>query len=153
MTGMESVSLPIASNGKRITAFVIDDLVINFFLMIIFSSQLTSLMSGITEVNEEAIMMINQFIMENLSIVLAVKVLYHTVLIWQSGMTLGKYIVRIKAVDMHSGERLSFVQAFWRASVRLVSEMLFYIGFMFAFFSPLHQTLHDKLSNSVVIDV
>jgi len=153
MTGMESVSLPIASNGKRITAFVIDDLVINFFLMSIFSSQLTSLMSGITEVNEEAIMMINQFIMENLSIVLAVKVLYHTVLIWQSGMTLGKYIVRIKAVDMHSGERLSFVQAFWRASVRLVSEMLFYIGFMFAFFSPLHQTLHDKLSNSVVIDV
>jgi uncharacterized RDD family membrane protein YckC len=153
MTGMESVSLPIASNGKRITAFVIDDLVINFFLMIIFSSQLTSLMSGITEVNEEAIMMINQFIMENLSIVLAVKVLYHTVLIWQSGMTLGKYIVRIKAVDMHSGERLSFVQAFWRASVRLVSEMLFYIGFMFAFFSPLHQTLHDKLSNSVVINV
>jgi uncharacterized RDD family membrane protein YckC len=153
MTGMESVSLPIASNGKRITAFVIDDLVINFFLMIIFSSQLTSLMSGITEVNEEAIMMINQFIMENLSIVLAVKILYHTVLIWQSGMTLGKYIVRIKAVDMHSGERLSFVQAFWRASVRLVSEMLFYIGFMFAFFSPLHQTLHDKLSNSVVIDV
>ena len=150
---MESVSLPIASNGKRITAFVIDDLVINFFLMIIFSSQLTALMSGITEVNEEAVMMINQFIMENLPIVLAVKVLYHTVLIWQSGMTLGKYIVRIKAVDMYSGQRLSFVQAFWRASVRLVSEMLFYIGFMFAFFSPLHQTLHDKLSNSVVINV
>jgi uncharacterized RDD family membrane protein YckC len=150
---METVSLPIASNAKRVTSFVIDDLVINFFLMIIFSSQLTALMSGITEVNEEAIMMINQFIMENLPIVLAVKVLYHTVLIWQSGMTLGKYIVRIKAVDMYSGQRLSFVQAFWRASVRLISEMLFYIGFMFAFFSPLHQTLHDKLSNSVVIDV
>ena len=150
---METVSLPIASNAKRVTSFVIDDLVINFFLMIIFSSQLTALMSGITEVNEEAIMMINQFIMENLPIVLAVKVLYHTVLIWQSGMTLGKYIVRIKAVDMYSGQRLSFVQAFWRATVRLISEMLFYIGFMFAFFSPLHQTLHDKLSNSVVIDV
>jgi uncharacterized RDD family membrane protein YckC len=150
--GMETVSLPIASNARRVTSFVIDDLVINFFLMIIFSSQLTALMSGITEVNEEAIMMINQFIMENLPIVLAVKVLYHTVLIWQSGMTLGKYIVRIKAVDMYNGQRLSFVQAFWRASVRLISEMLFYIGFVFAFFSPLHQTLHDKLSNSVVID-
>jgi uncharacterized RDD family membrane protein YckC len=150
--GMETVSLPIASNARRVTSCVIDDLVINFFLMIIFSSQLPALMSGITEVNEEAIMMINQFIMENLPIVLAVKVLYHTVLIWQSGMTLGKYIVRIKAVDMYNGQRLSFVQAFWRASVRLISEMLFYIGFVFAFFSPLHQTLHDKLSNSVVID-
>jgi uncharacterized RDD family membrane protein YckC len=150
---MENVSLPIAGNTKRVTAFVIDDIVINIFLMIIFSSQLTALMSGITEVNTEAIMMINQFIMENLPIVIAVKVLYHTVLIWQSGMTFGKYIVRIKTVNMYSGERLSFIQAFWRASVRLVSEMLFYIGFVFAFFSSLHQTLHDKLSNSVVIDV
>jgi uncharacterized RDD family membrane protein YckC len=153
MKAMETVSLPIAGNGKRVTSFVIDDLVINLFLMIIFSSQLTAMMSGIKEINESSIMMINQFIMENLPIVLAVKVLYHTVLIWQSGMTLGKYIVRIKAVDMYSGQRLSFVQAFWRASVRLVSEMLFYIGFLFAFFSPLHQTLHDKISNCVVIDV
>jgi uncharacterized RDD family membrane protein YckC len=79
-------------------------------------------------------------------------VLYHTVLIWQSGMTVGKYVVRIKAVDMHSGEKLSFFQAFWRASVRILSEAFFYVGFLFAFFSPLHQTLHDKLSNCVVID-
>ena len=65
----------------------------------------------------------------------------------------GKYIMKIKAVDMNSGMRLSFAQAFWRASVRLISEMFFYVGFLFAFFSPLHQTLHDKLSNCVVINV
>jgi len=150
---MNETSLPIASNGKRIWSFVIDDMVINLFLMIIFSSQITALMSGVTEVNEESVSLVNQFIMDNIAIVLAIKVLYHTLLIWQSGMTLGKYIMKIKAVDMLSGERLSFTQAFWRASVRLISEMFFYIGFLFAFFSPLHQTLHDKLSNCVVIDV
>jgi len=150
---MNEISLPIASNGKRIWSFMIDDMVINLFLMIIFSSQITALMSGVTEVNEESVALVNQFIMDNIAIVLAIKVLYHTLLIWQSGMTLGKYIMKIKAVDMNSGMRLSFAQAFWRASVRLISEMFFYVGFLFAFFSPLHQTLHDKLSNCVVINV
>jgi len=150
---MNEISLPIAPNSKRIWSFVIDDMVVNFFLMIIFSSQITALMSGVTEVNEASIVMVNQFILDNIIIVFAIKVLYHTLLIWQSGMTLGKYIMKIKAVDMFTGERLSFLQALWRASVRLISEIFFYIGFLFAFFTPLHQTLHDKLSNCVVIDV
>ena len=150
---MDTFSLPISANTKRIGSFVIDDMVVNLFLMIIFSSQLTELMSGIHEINEASIMLMNQFIVDNIAIVFAVKVLYHTVLVWQSGMTLGKYFLKIKVVDRNSGQLPSFVQAFWRASVRLISEMFFYIGFVFAFFSPLHQTLHDKLSNCVVIDV
>jgi len=150
---MDERSLAIASNGKRLWSFAIDDMVINIFLMIIFSSQITALMSGMTEVNEASVALVNQFIFDNIAIVLAIKVLYHTLLIWQSGMTLGKYIMKIKVVDFRTGGGLSFTQAFWRASVRLISEMFFYVGFLFAFFSPLHQTLHDKLSNAVVIDV
>jgi len=149
---MNENRLPIASNGRRLWSFVIDDMVVNLFLMIIFSSQMTALMSGITEVNEASVALVNQFIMDNIEIVFAVKVLYHTLLIWQSGMTLGKYIMKLRAVDLGSGMRLTFTQAFWRASVRLISEMFFYAGFLFAFFSPLHQTLHDKLSNCVVVD-
>jgi len=147
---MNETPLQVASNIKRIWSFIIDDMVINLLLLIIFSSQLTALMSGITEVNEDSVMMINQFIMDNIAIVLAIKVLYHTILVWQSGMTVGKYLLKIRVVEINSGMRPSFTQAFWRASVRLISEMFFYIGFVFAFFSPLHQTLHDKLSNCVV---
>jgi len=150
---MNELSLPIASNSRRVWSFVIDDMVVNLFLMVIFSSQLTELMSGMTEVNEDSIMLVNQFISDNIAIVLAIKVLYHTLLIWQSGMTPGKYMMKIKAVDAESGNGLVFTQAFWRASVRLISEMFFYLGFLFAFFSPLHQTLHDKLSNTVVVYV
>jgi uncharacterized RDD family membrane protein YckC len=150
---MEAHSLPIASNSKRIGSFIIDDLVINIFLMIIFYEPMSSLLSGITEIDETSVMAVNQFILDNIMIVFAVKVLYHTVLIWQSGMTLGKYVMKIKTVDYATGNLPSFQQAFWRASVRLISEMFFYLGFLFAFFSPLHQTLHDKLSNCVVIDV
>ena len=145
-------TLPIASIGKRTGAFVIDDLVINMLLLIIFYEPVTALLQGITEVNEEAILMVNQFIVANIAVVFMVKVLYHTVLIWQSGMTLGKYVMKIKTVDMLTGQKPSFTQALWRASLRLVSEMFFYFGFIFAFFSPQRQTLHDKLSNCVVID-
>jgi uncharacterized RDD family membrane protein YckC len=149
---METSTLPVASNGKRIWSFLIDDMVVNLFLMIIFSSQISALLEGISEVNTDAVMLVNQFIMENIAIVFAVKVLYHTVLIWQNGMTLGKYIMKIKTVDLATGRPPALTQALWRASVRLLSEMFFYVGFAFAFFSPLHQTLHDKLSNCVVID-
>ncbi len=150
---MEETTLPIASNAKRVASFVIDDVVVNLFLMIIFSSQIADLMSKVKVVDETAILMINQFIVDNILIIFAIKVLYHGILIWQTGMTVGKYLLKIKTVDLGSGRLPSLTQAFWRASVRLVSEMFFYLGFVFAFFSPLHQTLHDKLSNCVVIDV
>jgi uncharacterized RDD family membrane protein YckC len=149
---MEAASFSVASNGRRIWSFMIDDMVVNFFLMIIFYEPVSKLMSGITEVNEASVMVLNQFILDNIGVVLAVKVLYHAVLVWQSGMTLGKYLMKIKVLDLATGMPPGFIQAFWRASVRLVSEMFFYVGFLFAFFSSLHQTLHDKLSNCVVAD-
>jgi len=96
--------------------------------------------------------MMNSFIAENIMIVLGIKLLYHTILIWQNGMTIGKYVAKIRTISLNSGERPSFQQAFLRASVRLLSESIFYIGFLIAFFLPMRQTLHDKLSNCVVID-
>ncbi len=149
----ESRSIPIASMQKRITAFVIDDLIISMFFMIIFYDQISNLFSNITEIDQATLEQMNMFIAENILIVFAIKVLYHTVLIWQNGMTIGKYVVKIKVIDLNSEQRPSFQQAFLRASVRLISEALLYVGFIMAFFTPLRQTLHDKFSNCVVIDV
>ena len=148
--------LPIASMQKRITSFVIDDIVISLFFMIIFYDQIMGLLSSTSETGEVpqvSIEMMNSFIAENIVIVLSIKVLYHTVLIWQNGMTIGKYMTKIKVISLNNGYCPSFQQAFLRASIRLLSESIFYIGFILAFFLPMRQTLHDKLSNCVVIDV
>jgi uncharacterized RDD family membrane protein YckC len=145
-------SIAVASMQKRISAFVLDDLIITVFFMIIFYDQINELFVNVTEIDQRSIEQVNMFISENILIVLAIKVLYHTILIWQNGMTIGKYIVKIKVIDLNSEYRPSFQQAFLRASMRLISEALFYIGFIMAFFTPLKQTLHDKLSNCVVID-
>jgi len=148
----DSLSLPIASIQKRITSFVIDDLVITLFFVIIFYDQFSAVLSNITVVDEAALETVNAFIAQNLLVVLSIKIIYHTVLVWQNGMTLGKYLMKIKVIDLETGNTPSLQKAFLRASVRIPSEVLFYLGFLMAFFVPLRQTLHDKLSNCVVVN-
>ncbi len=148
----DSLSLPIASIQKRITSFVIDDMVITLFFIIIFYDQFSAVFSNITVVDEAALETINTFIAQNLLVVFSIKLIYHTVLVWQSGMTLGKYLTKIKVVELETGNTPSFQKAFLRAAVRIPSEVLFYLGFLMAFFVPLRQTLHDKLSNCVVVN-
>jgi uncharacterized RDD family membrane protein YckC len=148
----EPLSESIASNQKRITAFVIDDIVISVFFFIIFYDQFAEVFSNITVVDEAAVASINTFLAQNLLVVLGIKLIYHTVFVWQNGMTLGKYLMKIKVIDMDTGNIPDFSKAFLRASVRIPSEVLFYLGFLMAFFVPLKQTLHDKLSNCVVVN-
>jgi len=153
----ESTSLPIASVQKRISAFVIDDIIVALFFLIIFYDQLlviASHASGIMSAEEMTLIQaqLRQFSVDNLLVMLGVKVLYHTVPVWQNGITLGKYIMKIRVVDLKRGVSPSLMQAFLRALLRIGSEVFFYLGFIIAFMMPFKQTFHDKLSNCVVID-
>ena len=153
----EPISLPIASAQKRISAFVIDDLTIALFFLIIFYDQLLAIAShtsGMMSAEEIALIQaqLRQFSVDNLLVMLSIKVLYHTVPVWQNGMTLGKYIMKIRVIDLKMGDRPSLIQAFLRALLRIGSEIFFYLGFIMAFMMPLRQTFHDKLSNCVVVD-
>ena len=67
-------------------------------------------------------------------------------------MTLGKYATKMRVVSQDYGEIPSFNSSLLRAVGRIVSETLFYIGLLMAFFNPMVQTFHDRLSKSVVID-
>ncbi len=148
----EPLSLEIASNQRRITAFVIDDFVISMFFIIIFYDQFSVVFSNITVVDEAALQSINTFIAQNVLVVFLIKLIYHTVFVWQNGMTLGKYVMKIKVIDLQTGQTPDLQKALLRGSLRIASEVLFYIGFMLAFFMPMKQTLHDKLSGCVVVD-
>jgi len=153
----EETSLAIASNQKRVGAFVIDDMVIAGLILIIFYGQLAEIVSHLPSVvTTESIEVfkneMNQFSVNNLIFILLLKVLYHTFFVWQNGMTLGKYFMKIRVVNMHTQRNLTLAKALLRAMLRIVSEVFFYLGFLLAFFLPLKQTLHDKLSESVVIN-
>ena len=151
--------LPIASMQKRVSSFVLDDIIVAVLLFIIFYDQIIALVAAVpTVLTPEAIetfqYQMKVFNSENLLLILSFKVIYHTFLIWQNnGMTLGKYMMKIKTVDVDNAQNLSFVKALLRAVLRIVSELVLYVGFLVAFFLPLRQTFHDKLARSVVVDV
>ena len=154
----DSTSYPIASTQKRISAFVIDDIVIALLLLAIFYNQLLEIGSHLpTVITPESIEVfkneMNQFAVNNLLLIIALKIMYHTFFVWQNGMTLGKYFMKIKVVELGTSQHPIFAKALLRALLRIVSEVLFYLGFLLAFFLPLKQTLHDKLSGCVVVDV
>ncbi len=123
-----------------------------YFLSLFFTISFPIVFSDITVVDESALESVNAFVAQNLLVILSIKLIYHTFFVWQNGMTLGKYLMKVKVIDLETENTPSLQKAFLRASVRIPSEALFYLGFLMAFFLPLRQTLHDKLSNCVVVD-
>lgn len=131
-----------ASLGRRAAAFVIDDFVVSFLFIAIFYDQISSLNSKELMVN---------FIVQNTWVLLLLKLIYHTFFIGYNGMTVGKYIVKIRAIDETTGGKLSWSKAFIRALVRTIGESFFYFTFIVAIFDKKVQTLHDKVVKCVVV--
>jgi uncharacterized RDD family membrane protein YckC len=127
---------------RRVLSFVVDDIVVSLLFVAIFYERIATLREP------EAI---QSFLQLNLWVLILLKILYHTFFIGYNGMTLGKYLAKIRAVSQESGELLGYPMAFLRAVVRIPDEMFFYLGFLPAFFSPWRQTLHDRVSGCVVV--
>jgi len=154
---MAEDTFSIASTQKRISSFVIDDIVILVLLIAIFYEPLIMIASHLpTVLTPESVeafkQEMEQFNLDNVFLIVALKILYHTLFIWQNGMTLGKYMMKIKVIELDTERKPTFLKSLARASLRIVSEAFLYLGFILAFFLPLKQTLHDKLSGCVVVD-
>ena len=134
----------IATTRKRVIAFFIDDIVVSLFLIVIFFNQL----SAIKDPSGYA-----PFLQENILAFMLLRIIYQTFFVWQTGMTLGKIVTQIRVVDIDTIKPPSFTMALLRSGFRIVSESIFYIGYIMAYFNPLVQTLHDKMARTIVVDV
>jgi len=140
-----SENYDIAPISKRITSFIIDDFVVGFYFILIFLDEISS-------INSQELL--QAFVENNVWILIIIKIAYHAILIGYNGMTLGKYLTKTKTVMINTGEHPDYFTAFLRSTLRFFDEaLLFYFGFMLAFFSSLRQTLHDGLTKTVVINV
>ena len=149
----------IASIGRRTWAAFIDSLVVSLFVLILFYDRLmalANLAAGATtpEKQEVFLQAFQGFQHQTLPYIFTLYVLYHTLLIWQSGATLGKYLAHIRVVRADDGGSVPFGSALARGMMRTVGEMfVFYLTFLPAFFTPLRQTLHDRLAGTLVVNV
>ena len=141
---LHSEGLNLASINKRAIAFTIDEILISVLFAVIFWDKLSSI--------KEAEVMI-KYSQSLFVYIMAVKVIYQSVFVYMYGATLGKLAMKIRVVETTYLGLPSIQESIIRAVMRVLSEMLFYFGFIVAFFSPLRLTWQDRISKTLVVDV
>lgn len=136
--------LELASKNSRIKAFVIDDLAITFVVMLILWDKIAVSGGDFTTI----LLLINSAFIQ----VVILKFIYQTFFIWYYGATLGKFVAKIRVIDFNTFGRVSFTSAVLRSMGRILSEMLFYIGFVIALYNESKQTFHDKIGKTLVVN-
>lgn len=65
--------------------------------------------------------------------------------------TFGKQLLEIKVTDM-DGNRISFWRATLRYFAKILSGMIFYLGYLMIGFTEKKQGLHDMIAGTLVIN-
>lgn len=136
--------MSLAPIKKRAAAFFIDEMLLSLLLIIALSDSFFE-----AKTVEEMIILTNTFVLEYM----AMKIFYQAFFVMQYGATLGKLIIKIRVVEVKTLQTPNVIVALNRAIVRVVSEMLFYLGFLWGAMDPARQTWHDKSAKTLVVNV
>lgn len=141
---LDREELFLSSKQKRIAAYVLDELILSvLWLSVIWDS-----FSGLESI-EDKVLLINSYILE----FMVLKIIYHTFFVMQYAASPGKIIMKIRIIELTTASSPSFMTSLNRASVRVLSELFLYAGFVWGLLDPAHQTWHDKTAKTVVVDV
>jgi uncharacterized RDD family membrane protein YckC len=147
----------------RFLAYIIDDIIISFVNFIILIPMWAFLgfsifrLSELSFFNDEiplgAIASLFGLIFFTALISIVVTWLYFALMESSSKQgTLGKMALGIKVTDM-DGNRISFLRATGRYFGKILSGMIFMIGYIMAGLTPKKQALHDMLASCLVMKV
>lgn len=135
--------LELSPISKRAIAFLIDKLILAFIVFAAMGDRFDGKdVEGIIIAMNEALLFTT-----------VVEVSYQTLFTKLYGGSIGKILLKIKVVGYDSFGDIGWYASFLRATVRFLSETLFYAGFMWALFVPSRQGWHDLASKTLVIDV
>lgn len=140
---LDREQLVLASKQKRIGAYLIDEIILSVLLLIIIWDSFHAL-----ESTEAQIVLINSLVIE----FMAIKIIYHTFFTYQYGASPGKIVMKIRVLELSSVASPSLLASLNRAFFRGISEMLFFLGFLWGLLDPQSQTWHDKTARTVVVD-
>ena len=135
--------LTLAPIGKRMSAFAIDELLLSVLLLVVLWDGFAKAQSV-----EEIIVLTNSFVFEYM----VMKIAYQTFFVMQYGATLGKIAMKIYVIELKTLDYPSFIASFNRAVFRVISEMLFYLGFIWGMMDPFKRTWHDRTARTLVVN-
>lgn len=140
----ERENITLATFPKRLFAYIIDEVLVSFLFVMIYINSIET-----TQSVEDTINMINGLVVY----IMILKVIYQTFFIMMYGATIGKIFMKIKVVSINDLENPSLLYSLSRASVRILSESAFYLGFLWALMNPKRETWHDKAGQTLVVNV
>lgn len=135
--------LELSSIRQRAAAFGIDELLLSVIMIIILWDAM-----GKAQNMESMIAVTNSFLLEYM----AIKIIYQTFFTMQYGATLGKIIMKIRVIELSTLSNPTFLSAFNRSVFRVVSEIIFYLGFVWAMLDPYRRSWHDRTGRTLVIN-
>lgn len=140
---LDRENLSITPMKRRIMAYFVDEILLSVLFMIVYFDDVANAKNY-----EQMIALISSLTLEFVFL----KLIYQTFFIWYYGASIGKIAFKMICIDTALFAKPTFKMALLRSSVRIFSESLFYLGFIWAFGNVLKQTWHDKLAKTVVID-
>ena len=136
-------NLHLASIKKRSMAFFIDEMLLSFILIFALWDSFVNATS-----TESIIALTNSFVLEYMMM----KIIYQAFFVMQYGATLGKLAVKIRVIEIQTLENPNVLVSLNRAIFRVISEMLFYLGFLWGILNPSRQTWHDLTAKTLVVN-
>ncbi len=143
-TLLDREELTLATINRRSWALFIDETLLSFLLIFALWDSFMGATSA-----EELILVVNQFTLEYIGM----KILYQAFFTMKYGATLGKIAMKIRVIDIATLDNPNVLVSLNRAIFRIISEMLFYLGFLWAVFDPFKQAWHDKTARTLVVNV
>lgn len=136
--------MTLAPNKKRAAAFFIDEILLSFLLLIALWESFSQAQN-----TEEIINLTNSFVLEYM----AVKIIYQAFFVMQYGASIGKIIMKIRVIEVKTLDNPNVIASLNRAIFRVLSEMFFYLGFLWGMLDPSRQAWHDKTAKTLVVNV
>ncbi|MDR1008082.1 MAG: RDD family protein [Campylobacteraceae bacterium] len=141
----ESENITLSPLYKRAVAYIIDEVIITFFIFFAFNDALKTIDAG--NFNEVSTLMyyLTPYI-------ILMKVAYQTFFVWMYGATVGKMAVKIRVISIADVQKPNILFSLIRANIRLVSEALFFVGFLWALGNFKRQTWEDIAAKTLVVN-
>ena len=135
--------LVLADTKKRAVAFVIDEFLLSFILIFALWDSFSQ-----AENTEAVIALTNSFVLEYMMM----KIVYQAFFVMQYGATIGKIAMKIRVIEIKTLANPNVLVSLNRAIFRIISEMLFYLGFLWGMLNPNRQTWHDLTAKTLVVN-
>lgn len=136
----------------RLAAYIIDSIIILavYFILSFITGLFMGISSSVTEINMISGGLWFLYASIQMLFVVAVWLYYAIMESTKYQGTLGKIILGLKVTDM-KGKKISFGRATGRYFAKIISSIIFMIGYLMVAFTEKKQGLHDMIAGCLVL--